>query len=421
MGVHLAIGEPARPSEAGARRPRQADRGVAPSRGQEGTSTSGWPMQDTRDPLTSEMAHLVQLAVALTAGDRRTATETRDALRSSRAPHVNVRPAPADVAKRVDAFRAFMTRPMCLLPRALALLLVCSMGAGTMFATADALPGDPLHDVKIATEQLRVTFARSPENRIAVELSIAGSRLREAAALEGQGREASAQAAISAYGEHIALAAATVEELPPSGSAAALDRLRTQVLDQERSLPRADAVAFVAQGIPTGVQAASAAVAAAAVGEGASADRIASSAAAVSVDAAASVALPASTAPGAPSNAPAVELPIAAGTPTASRPIADAPTEAAGSRTTAPSAGAPTASVPTVRATAPGATAPKATPPAATASPVVAPPPARVVDDATTVAAKAAEESATRAQDAAKRAQNAAANNAKTAKDAPKK
>jgi uncharacterized protein DUF5667 len=114
----------------------------------------------------------------------------------------------------------------------MATMLVTSLLAGVAFATEDALPDSPLHDVKIATEHARLALARSSETLIAVELDIAEARLDEAVALQSQNREAEAEAAVSAYGEHLASAAAHLEETTLGPLPERVEQFRVVVVQQ---------------------------------------------------------------------------------------------------------------------------------------------------------------------------------------------
>ncbi|MGH2451168.1 MAG: DUF5667 domain-containing protein, partial [Candidatus Limnocylindria bacterium] len=91
--------------------------------------------------------------------------------------------------------------------RALALAtMVAGLALTTGAASADALPGDPLYEVKLAGERLRLVLADSSEDRATVELSIAEHRLAEAGRLADLGREDEAMLAGGAFGTHAALA-----------------------------------------------------------------------------------------------------------------------------------------------------------------------------------------------------------------------
>jgi uncharacterized protein DUF5667 len=136
-------------------------------------------------------------------------------------------------------------RPAVLVVRAIGMILVTSLAAGASFATEDALPDSPLHDVKIATEQVRLALARSPEHLVAVELDVAAARLHEAAALQAQDRQAEADAAVSSYGEHVASAAAHLEETQSGPQPAQVQQFRAQVVKQlQQTVPATNPPVF---------------------------------------------------------------------------------------------------------------------------------------------------------------------------------
>jgi hypothetical protein len=80
-------------------------------------------------------------------------------------------------------------------------------------AASVSLPEEPLYGLKLAAEQVRLDLARSPEDRAAVELSIAEHRLAEAERLALDGQEDAALAAWSEYGSRVAIAAAELAEV----------------------------------------------------------------------------------------------------------------------------------------------------------------------------------------------------------------
>src|SRR5688572_1341400 len=138
--------------------------------------------------------------------------------------------------------------------RAISAILVSSIGAGTALATDAALPDHALYGVKTATEQLRLGLARSTDQQVAVLLDIADARLREAVALESTARHAEAGAAVSAYGEHVARAAAQLQVASGAAVPVSVERFRTEVAKQqetaetsrEAGASKQDALSFVA-------------------------------------------------------------------------------------------------------------------------------------------------------------------------------
>jgi hypothetical protein len=118
---------------------------------------------------------------------------------------------------------------------ALSGVLVISLVATASVASADALPDEPLYGLKVASEQVRLALAQSPEDRAAVWLSMADHRLAEAERLAVAGREPEALVAASAYGTQLAEAAAelaSIERLQVSGPTI-VARLRARLADQQ--------------------------------------------------------------------------------------------------------------------------------------------------------------------------------------------
>ena len=152
----------------------------------------------------------------------------------------SVRPLRRTLADRVtdrayDAF-ALLAIPAPHLVRAIVAgaVIVSIVGTATV-ASADALPNDPLYTVKVAGEQLRLTLARTPEDRASVELSMAEHRHVEAVRLVEDGRPADAIVVTSAYGTHLANAAAelaTVERLNVA-SRPVVEQLKQRLWEQQ--------------------------------------------------------------------------------------------------------------------------------------------------------------------------------------------
>ena len=90
--------------------------------------------------------------------------------------------------------------------------IVLGAGMGATLASSDSVPDDALYSVKLATESVRLALAGAPQDRAAVELSIAEHRLVEAEKLASSGRTSEALVASAIFSEHIASAAA---ELAP--------------------------------------------------------------------------------------------------------------------------------------------------------------------------------------------------------------
>lgn len=65
----------------------------------------------------------------------------------------------------------------------LVILLVGLLGAGAAYASSDALPGDSLYPVKLASEQIRLALSLSESAKAALHLRLAAERLEEASVL----------------------------------------------------------------------------------------------------------------------------------------------------------------------------------------------------------------------------------------------
>lgn len=139
-------------------------------------------------------------------------------------------------------FLELLARPAPYIVRGVALgsLTLC-LGLGAFVASADTLPDDLLYPVKVAAEQVRLALADAPEDRAAVELSIAEHRLTEAEKLAVTGRTSDALVASAVYSQHIASAAA---ELAPQAEGDLSTQLESRFSAQrERALSLAASLA----------------------------------------------------------------------------------------------------------------------------------------------------------------------------------
>jgi hypothetical protein len=113
--------------------------------------------------------------------------------------------------------------------------LVAGALAGAAVTSADSMPDEPLYGVKLTAEHVRLSLAVAPADRAAVELSLAEHRLAEAERLASDGRESGALAAASAYGAHVATAAAEVahaDEAAAPRATALVGQLESRVAAQ---------------------------------------------------------------------------------------------------------------------------------------------------------------------------------------------
>jgi len=148
-----------------------------------------------------------------------------------------LRPGPASLADRIAITFEILAKPTPYAMRAFAIaLVVVCVGASTALVSAGTVADDPLYSVKIASEQVRLALAATPEDRAIVELSIAEHRLAEAATLATGGYDDDVIVATSEYGEHLANAAAElaqVESITPE-TATLVTQLQ-QKIDEHRA------------------------------------------------------------------------------------------------------------------------------------------------------------------------------------------
>lgn len=117
-------------------------------------------------------------------------------------------PRPPTLRDNAWAALWYLGRPAPYIVRSVALAaIVVGTGLGATITSADSLPNDALYPVKLAAEGVRLALAAAPEDRAAVELTIAEHRLVEAEKLAASGRSSEALVASAVYSQHIASAA----------------------------------------------------------------------------------------------------------------------------------------------------------------------------------------------------------------------
>ena len=190
-------------------------------------------LEEIRDPILREA---VAAALRLRARELRLDPASRTRMRNTVLGALE--PAKPTVADRLYGAFALLGRPAPLLVRALLGIVISAglLGSATV-ASADSLPDDPLYAFKLAGEQLRLAVAVSPEDRAAVQLSIAEHRLDEAERLAMSGREDAAIVATASYGSSLADAAAelaSVEVSNPHTSALVAQLQVSLAMSQQR-------------------------------------------------------------------------------------------------------------------------------------------------------------------------------------------
>ena len=166
-------------------------------------------LEEIRDPILREaVAAALRLRERTLRLDPASRARIRNTVLAALAP---AKPTPAD---RLYGFLVLIGKPAPALVRAfVTVAVIAGLVGGATVASADSLPDDPLHGLKLAGEQLRLAVAVNPGDRAAVELSIAEHRLDEAERLAESGREDDAIIATAAYGASLADAAADLASI----------------------------------------------------------------------------------------------------------------------------------------------------------------------------------------------------------------
>jgi hypothetical protein len=186
-----------------------------------------------QDPILREA-----VAAALRIKDRELRLDPAGRIRMRNTVLAALAPAKPTMADRVYNGFLLIGKPAPLLVRALAIAVVMvSVLGGATVASGDSLPDDALYSLKLAGEQVRLAIAVSPEDRAAVELSIADHRLDEAERLATSGREDDAIIATASYGSSLADAAAdlaSVESTDPRTAALVTQMQTSLTANQQR-------------------------------------------------------------------------------------------------------------------------------------------------------------------------------------------
>jgi len=190
-------------------------------------------LEDIQDP---ELRETVRLALRLhkdpySGPDARTRSRIRSRVFQT------FRPRPTSLADRIAIAFELLAKPAPYAMRVFAIaIIVACIGASTALVSAGTVADDPLYSVKLASEQMRLALAATPEDRAIVELSIAEHRLAEAATLATGGYDDDVIVATSEYGEHLANAAAElaqVESIAPETATLVLQL--QQKIDEHRA------------------------------------------------------------------------------------------------------------------------------------------------------------------------------------------
>jgi uncharacterized protein DUF5667 len=190
-------------------------------------------LEDIQDP---ELRETVRLALRLHK-DPYSGPDAKARSRIRSRVFQTLRPRPASLADRIVITFELLAKPAPYAMRffAIAIIVVC-IGASTALVSAGTVADDPLYSVKLASEQMRLALAATPEDRAIVELSIAEHRLAEAATLATGGYDDDVIVATSEYGEHLANAAAELAQVELSApETATLVVQLQQKIDEHRA------------------------------------------------------------------------------------------------------------------------------------------------------------------------------------------
>jgi hypothetical protein len=184
-------------------------------------------LEHIQDPILREA-----VAAALRLKERELRLDPNSRIRMRNTVLAALAPAKPSLADRVYGGFLLVGRPAPLLVRALVIVVIAAtvLGGATV-ASGDSLPEDAFYSLKLAGEQVRLAIAIGPEDRAAVELSIAEHRLDEAERLATSGREDDAIIATASYGSSLADAAAdlaSVESIDPR-TAALVTQVQTSI------------------------------------------------------------------------------------------------------------------------------------------------------------------------------------------------
>ncbi len=101
-----------------------------------------------------------------------------------------------------------------------AVLVILFTSAGTVAASSDALPDEPLYPVKLATEQTRLTFTFSDAGKAELHAQLAENRALEIAAMAREGKIEQAAIITEKLAEHLEKANCAIQKVERTQSEA---------------------------------------------------------------------------------------------------------------------------------------------------------------------------------------------------------
>jgi hypothetical protein len=94
-----------------------------------------------------------------------------------------------------------------------AILIIVLSGAGTAVASSDALPDEPLYPVKLATEEVRLTFAISDASKVELQAQLAETRAMEIEVMTNEGKTEQVVATAERLAKQLAAASDTISRM----------------------------------------------------------------------------------------------------------------------------------------------------------------------------------------------------------------
>lgn len=143
------------------------------------------------DELDDELKNKLSLMASTPPRSLENATRGREVF-MNQARDLQSRTPPLVIAKRPNKgfLQTLFGRRSSFAPFAIALMITIGLifgGWGTVYAAQDSLPNDFLYPVKLAAENVRITFTANAETKVALLTTYTGSRIDEAATLASQG------------------------------------------------------------------------------------------------------------------------------------------------------------------------------------------------------------------------------------------
>ncbi len=136
-------------------------------------------------------------------------------------------------------FKLWFAKEGNLMVTALKLMLIFSLmfgtSAGTVSASQNSVPGDPLYGVKLAWEQAQLNLATKPEAKVERLLTMAQTRLQEAEKLAAAGKDVPTALA-QRYQAHVQEAERLIGTCEEPVRQQLMDRLQTRLAEHEQTM-----------------------------------------------------------------------------------------------------------------------------------------------------------------------------------------